>query len=53
MDERTIQVMAHDAIKLYGDNALDRIDDCINEALERDDEQSGILMCRLYDVILA
>jgi len=46
-------MMAHQAIVPYGDEALDQIDDFISEALERDDEQSGTLMWRLYDVVLS
>jgi hypothetical protein len=50
---RDIWIAANEMIALYGDDALDRVTDRIEQALVRDDEQMGTLMCEVYEAIEA
>ena len=53
MDERNIQIMARQVIKLYGDEALKHAVDCIEESLDQDSEALTEIWTRLFDVIAA
>ncbi len=53
MDQRSIQIMAHQVIKLYGDEALQHVADCIEESLDQGSEALTAIWTRLFDVIEA
>lgn len=51
MDERSIHITAHHLINRFGDEALERVNACIEEAAEEDNDSAVMMWHRIYCVI--
>ena len=51
MDERSIQIMANHLINRFGDQALEHVADCIEEAAEQDNDNAVLMWDRIYNAI--
>jgi hypothetical protein len=51
MDERSIQIVAHHLINRFGDQALEHVADCIEQAAEQDGDNAIPMWDRIYNAI--
>lgn len=51
MDERSIQITAHHLINRFGDQALDHVARCIEEAAEERSDNAVLMWNRIFNVV--